>query len=535
MCRTRHGRLFLFLMLLFTRAAAGEAGTVQVLPGDSPVVIRGTIGNDNSFVKRIALIAAAGVPELIFRSTDLQGVGGTQQISRQQIVPTSTTKFDLPKNTPKDFEFKVTGTKTPGTYEGKLYFLRPEQGPKPALEVPIKVIAEGVPKLSQRKGSESLKIQLVNCRVLGCGLARWLQPSAFPSSYPLQFDNGSLEPFDMVTTVTAIGDTTHSSLEQVLRVQSPVKVPSAPVYTLPIAIQDVKLSPDHYVGDVQIRLPGQDAPLKIPLEVNVRAGPILPLVVLLVGILLGRLLKYMKDKGGPQSDLLLNVYHLENRIALSPADQLILQPMLEDVKTRIYDMQLDVAKTQLAATKSRWTLLNTLRSLEQTLQPRAADPGVQQVLNDIQTARNLVAARQDQQASTLVAQIEAAVRNLIAPHPPAVQAFALASAQARTARVLAVRGVHGAAPPPLPPYVRTLSFLTGISGTLRAEVTLWVIRPLIYLLLIGGLLILGLQQLYLKNMTFGSDSLSDYFGILIWAMSSDVASRTLSTLKSGPA
>jgi hypothetical protein len=38
--------------------------------------------------------------------------------------------------------------------------------------------------------------------------------------------------------------------------------------------------------------------------------------------------------------------------------------------------------------------------------------------------------------------------------------------------------------------------------------------------------------LYLKNPTFGADIFGDYFGLLVWALSSDVASRTLSGLKS---
>jgi hypothetical protein len=74
---------------------------------------------------------------------------------------------------------------------------------------------------------------------------------------------------------------------------------------------------------------------------------------------------------------------------------------------------------------------------------------------------------------------------------------------------------------------------TGIYGGLRAEITLWVLRPTLYLVLIGFLIILGIQQLYLKNATFGSDPFSDYFGLLVWAMSSDVASRTLASLRPG--
>jgi len=188
MFRTAQSRLLLTILVLFIHENASQAASVQVLADDTPIVVRGRIGDDSSFVKRIALVASTSVPELILRATDLHRSGGIEQIGRQQVTAASTSKFELPANTPKDFEIRITGIKVPGTYDGKLCFLQPGQGMNAALEIPITVIAEGVPKLSQRKGSESVKIQLFDCKSLGCGLARLLQPNAFPSTYPLQFE-----------------------------------------------------------------------------------------------------------------------------------------------------------------------------------------------------------------------------------------------------------------------------------------------------------------------------------------------------------
>jgi hypothetical protein len=536
MCQNSHlqvHRLLIVCVILLILAGTSGATEVQVLPSDTPVKIRGRIGDDTTFVKRIGLVASAAVPELIFRSTDLLRTDGKEQVRRQQVALTSTAKVDLPLNTPKDVEIKVTGIKLPGTYKGTLNFLQPGQGLKAVVTVPIEVTAEGVPKLTQRKGSDAVKIQLIDCAWLGCSAARLIQPGAFFSTYPLAFDNASLEPFEMTAAVNATGDVTHGSLENVLTVRSPVQVPVQPVYTLPIVIQNSKLLPDHYVGDVQLKV-ATDVLLKIPLEVNVRTGPIMPFIILFVGILLGRLLKYMKDKGTPQSDLLLKLYYLEGRINASPADRQLLQLMLESVKALIYEMQLDVANTEMTAIENRWKLLSTLRDLERTLSPSASDARVKPIMDNIEDARNLIKNKQDQQASTLVVQIEKAVQNLSMPAPPAaVAAFRLATAQAGTARAVAAQTAQGIAETPKW-YIFWLSTLTGITGGLRAKFTLWVIRPAIYLLLIFALMYVGLQQLYLKNATFGSDPLSDYFGLLVWAMSADVASRTLTSLKPGP-
>lgn len=529
--RTQALRLLVVCMTMLVLAETGGATGIQVLPGDTPLKIRGRIGDDSTFVKRLGLVSPETVSELIFRSTDLLRTDGREQVSRQQVAPTSTAKIDLARNTPKDVEIRITGIKLPGTYTGTLYLLQPEQGLDALLTLPIEVTAEGVPELTQRKGSEAIKIQLVDCAGLGCTVARVIQPGAFLSTYPLAFDNASLEPFEMTSTVNATGEITHGSLGDVLTVQSPVLVPVQPVFTLPIEIQNPKPLPDHYVGDVQLKMALDTPPLKIPLEVNVRTGPFWPFFVLLAGVLLGRLLKYMKDKGTPQSDLLLDLYHLESRIASSP-DAGLLQPMLDAVKALIYGMQLDDAKKEMAGIENRAALLTTLRGLELSLLPRASEPAVSSILSDIGRARILIGAKQDQDASAQVVQIQAAVQGLPKPAPALAPAHAMVARQAQKAVVQANRTAQGATETPAW-YVRLLGLFTGINRGLRAELTLWVLRPTIYLLLIGALVVLGIQQLYLKNATFGSDPLSDYFGLLVWAMSSDVASRTLASLKPG--
>lgn len=442
-------------------------------------------------------------------------------------------KFDLATDTPKDFEIKISGVRSPGIYEGELYFLEPGQGNTAALQISIRVIADGSPKFAQRKGSESVMIQLVNCTsALGCRVARFLQPSAFSSSYPLQFNNGHIESFDVVATATGIGDVARRSLDGVISIVRSTTVPPDPVVTLPITIaQPAVALPDHYVGDVTLRLPDSATALQIPLEVNVRARPIPPITVLLLGVLLGQVVKYMKDKGTPQSDLLLQLSRLEYRISLSPDDEALLAPMLEDVKQMIVDGELDNAKTELTSIENRFSLLRNLRGLEQSLQPRKNESAVQQILGEIGRARTMIALKQNAQASALVTTIENEVVNL---PPPAVGAevSAVATMQARAAGALARTGTTAFVPAAPRSKKLNLAYLIEVWDNARAVVTLVLIRPGLYILLLFGLVFIGLLQLYLKNPTFGSNAVSDYFGLAVWAMSAEAASRTLSTLKS---
>src|SRR5207245_1866447 len=80
-----------------------------------------------------------------------------------------------------------------------------------------------------------------------------------------------------------------------------------------------------------------------------------------------------------------------------------------------------------------------------------------------------------------------------APTAPPPQALAMATAQATTATVAAERASRAGAPArTLSPFVRALSRMTGVTAEARAELALWVLRPMLYLVLLLGLLIVVL-------------------------------------------
>jgi hypothetical protein len=76
---------------------------------------------------------------------------------------------------------------------------------------------------------------------------------------------------------------------------------------------------------------------------------------------------------------------------------------------------------------------------------------------------------------------------------------------------------------------RSLIFLSG--SEFRTEATYWFARPLFSLALLLGLSIVGIRTLYVeKGATFGADPFSDYWGLVLWGLSTDIASRSLSSL-----
>jgi hypothetical protein len=81
---------------------------------------------------------------------------------------------------------------------------------------------------------------------------------------------------------------------------------------------------------------------------------------------------------------------------------------------------------------------------------------------------------------------------------------------------------------------RSLIVLSGVSSEVRAEATYWVVRPLLSLALLFGLSVVGIRALYVENgITFGADPFADYWELVLWGLSADVASRSLSNLSGG--
>jgi hypothetical protein len=442
----------------------------------------------------------------------------------------------LTSGVPADVRIKVTGVKIPGVYHGTIEFWQKDPM---VLKLPLTVVAIAPPKLTPRKGTDEIKIQSVNCS-WDCSIAHLLLPDGmFISQYPLTFDNDSLGTVQVKgSDANAIGEQSHFPLTtKQLELGVHPSYPVAPVLTIPLTIHRAEIPADHYTGDVQFLLVDLDTRIKLPLDLNVRRGPGIALLVLLFGILLGRLVQYMKEKGGPQSQLLWQINLLEGQAAnqLTSNDRNLLQPMIEQSRTQIYQMELDAAKGTIALVRSRLEVLKRIEQIEQFLAGRdQGHPVVEQVRNLIVQARQQIQNGGDQQAAQTMAQIEQILNQgaqaaMMGGQPD--QQMVNAAQQAHAAQQVAGQAVQGPAPVGFVAARRFLGRLTGLSQEIMAEATLWIARPLLYIILISFLVFLGLEQLYIKNATFGASPLLDYTGLLFWAMSSDVASRTLSNIR----
>jgi hypothetical protein len=398
--------------------------------------------------------------------------------------------------------------------------------------------------LTPMDGTKQLQLQLVNCNnPLDCGLAQLILPKAtFIESRQLQFANPTQNSIDLLnTSIVAEGKLTGYQINQeALQLAKTQTFNPNQIGNLPLNIARTKLPPDQYNGTVYLVVANQPEWLALPINLSVRTGPLLPLTVLLWGILLGRLLKYMQERGEPQANVLQELNELEYELrSLDPADQTILAKALTQARRATYREQFDKAQEKIKLIRDRLDVLTNLRTLENQLEQRVEpipDETVNQAIANVQSARKALVEGEDKTARAGIQQVQELL-STAAVGRGAESAQTQNSINGVTDSLDALKDRESdivASPSVINWLQRSLMVLSGVSDRARAEATFWVVRPLLALVLLGGLSAMGLGSLYVeKGGTFGARPFSDYLGLILWGLSADVASRSLSNLSGG--
>jgi hypothetical protein len=392
------------------------------------------------------------------------------------------------------------------------------------------------------KGTDQIQLQLVNCNPgLDCALASLLLPeSTRINRLQLQFDNPAADSAQILNTATVVqGSFTRYQLTDAFAIAPGAQTLAAnQIVSLPLTLKRSAMPPDQYSGAVYLTLANQTNRLALPVNLSVRGGPLLPLFILLVGIVLGRLFKYMQEQGGPQAETRKQVYQLEADLKEAhPDDQKLLADKVTQTRNLVYRHQLEAANTQITVVRSRLDVLTQLRSLETRLAVQAKNDEYvpEEAIEQINLIRSEIEQGLDAKAretlDQLISTMDSAAPKGGSDDSEQIQST-LRGAGAnldRNARNLAI------APRPqtwVDQMQRVLIDLSGLSDLVRAEATYWFVRPLLYGVLLVGLTIVGLNTLYIeKGETLGARPLSDYLGLLLWGLSADVASRSLSGLQ----
>ncbi|MBD2512511.1 hypothetical protein H6G91_35805 [Nostoc muscorum FACHB-395] len=532
----------LILLICPAPAIAQTNVKIEVDAKDKPLEIKGWVGEENALISNIRLTASGGsITAWTFLPSDLKRNEGDEVIGRQQVELIGERKLEV--GLPKDFQVKLNGVKLPGTYQGQIEILLPSQKRSEALVIPLTIKAKARPALVPVKDSEQVQLQLVRCS-WDCGLAHLLLPaSAFQNQRLIYLDNPNQATISLTSAEVILqGKQTNYQITKTEVEPPPSRQTLAAntIISLPVKWERSQIPPDRYTGAVYLTMEGREGRLSIPVDLSMRIGPAMPILVLLVGIVLGRLFKYMQEKGILQSDALAKVYEVENMIAqVDQQDQEILSPMVNKVRNSVSQMDLETVNADLVKIKERLNCLTSLRKIEQQLEGMEQDPdvgGENGLLAKIGKARNLLKLENDEQAKELLQQIQQSIINLSngmmggnkKPYPTLIAAaneaaVAITSAKQATQVQKTFAWLH-----------QLFIAIAGVSNELRAETTFWIVRPLLSLTLLVGLSLVGIRALYVeKGMTFGADPFSNYLELILWGLSADVASRSLSNLAGG--
>jgi hypothetical protein len=402
------------------------------------------------------------------------------------------------------------------------------------------------PNLSPFKGTEQIQLELVHCGWwLDCALARLLLPaSAQIDRRELQFDNSDRVPVNILNTaIIAEGDFTGYQIDtQAISLPQNLKsLPANQIVSIPLTLDRTVMPPDRYSGTIYLTLKDRRDRLSLPVNLSVRSGPLLPLIVLFFGVILGRLFKYMEERGEPQAKTLEEVYRLQGDIAgakLEERDKQLLTEMAKEIQTLVYREKLDVVPDRIQTIRDRLDILVKLQSLEDRLNQQAITfpTDVDPFTLKISKARSYIAQEEDTKAKELLEEIKTDLDSVGARgagETAGIEALKRSLTKAATA-TLRIGKTPSTIVKPQGNFRRFMVTLSGVSDRVRAETTFWLVRPLLSLVLLVGLSAVGVGSLYVDNgTTFGAKPFSDYLGLILWGLSADVASRSLSGLKGG--
>lgn len=290
------------------------------------------------------------------------------------------------------------------------------------------------------------------------------------------------------------------------------------VLSLPITLTLDKIPPDQYSGSLFFTVRGIGAPQSVPVTLSMRSEPFLPLLIILAGILLGRLIRFAEGDGARQSALLGRLDRVERTV--DPNDLVYILDALRAARQDVYDMQFTAAEPKVSALEERAGVLLDLDLLDNNL------PSNDPILMDVAKARRAVQIGDNTAAKGLVDQI----RTAVLARPQAEIATTAAAMRAPGKMDEVIRHTAGRVQPS--ERIRNaFSGLFGLALEARAETYRWLLRPLFYLFLIALLIYAGMDALYVGNLSFGAGHLRDYVGLLMWGTSADIASKTLSSVR----
>jgi hypothetical protein len=318
---------------------------------------------------------------------------------------------------------------------------------------------------------------------------------------------------------------------------------------LDVTIDPLQLPPDQYLGDLLIRSPRLAAGvLKVPVDLKVRQGPLLPVLVIFAGIVVGRLVQQLNAPG-----VQLQIRQMTRLSMLRSGIHVIIDARA----SRYLGRRIETLRMRIeAATEPEEALAGEFVAIEEQVRSLYA---LQELQRDVATVSDpplreelyaLVRAARDGVISAEADAVAQAIREI----EQKLAGAGTAPAPAMAPVVLRAIKEHAAAvAPPADPAIaaqvpqtadsrsarllgRLADVLASLAGVRPISAELWwrVLQPVLFLVVLVVLVLAGLKALYVDSTggaTFGALGIYDYLGLFLWGLGAEVAQKSLQQLK----
>jgi hypothetical protein len=544
-------------------------------PADQNVVMQNAYTDTGTLFRRNVRMRVEGgdANEVLWLASDLVSTTNPNIIIDRSSVSVPP-GLSLPDGLWQDVPISVMNVPSVGEYTGTIqFFLRGQQS---AITINILLRADVIPNVRPLLPNVSYKV--VRC---GGWLDCWLASVFVPDirtldALNLTLENDTSAPLALEEGVVNLyGERSGRTLGQnAFSIIGPQRMEANAPFVAEITMRPDLIPSDVYRGSIRFKVEGLATPVIVPADMSVRDGPALALLVIVFGIIIGRLSRRAEQPVvRAQITLKRNWAALRND-ALSINDEFGKNYSLEQLSTlsrRIDNLRRpeDEATLQSALDQVD-TQIQTLRDFDDLtfkFKAMGSDPNAKTMLREVQAAQRQV-------ISNNIAAAQAARDQLNQSYDALNAELAKKTVDSRKEEVMGGdemfdpaggrvrRSMPGGEPAPVPvqggggggrgdqpPVSRAVApaapapisisepnsverFLAMMAGT-RITASGWalIVQPILSIVLLFGLILVGMQTLYVGgNPAFGSARLFDYLGLFLWGVGADVAIGGLNTL-----
>lgn len=220
---------------------------------------------------------------------------------------------------PQMFTVSINSQKE-GHFRGVLELLYDDQPDDRPLRLPLDIVLETTPNVDAGINSKSLALSITPgfmSSPLGRARVAAADPSLNNVTLTLLQNGEGAATVENATVLTMRGSKGQTLPQSAVRVSTPLPMTlkSQEAKTLEVVVAGRNLPADKYDGILHITVQNQDTPIQIPLTINVKDGPLLPLLLLLIGPILGFGINWWNNGGQARTKLYQDLKRLESYLA----------------------------------------------------------------------------------------------------------------------------------------------------------------------------------------------------------------------------